>query len=53
MDLTTIDLNVLRAILTLLLFITFVGLCVLMIFRGDKGYDAAADIPFKEFEQND
>lgn len=48
-----LDLNLLRAVLTLLLFITFVGLCVLMIVRGNKGYDKAANIPFRESENND
>lgn len=48
-----LDLNLLRSVLTLLLFITFVSLCVLMIARGSKGYDQAANIPFKEFDNND
>ena len=53
MDILSLDLNAFRAVLTFLLFLTFVGLCVLMIMRGSKGYDAAAEIPFKEFDKHE
>ncbi len=48
-----LDLNLLRSILTLLLFIAFVGLCLLVIFRNGNDYQEQADIPLKETLDND
>lgn len=43
-----IDLNLIRSILTLLLFIGFVSLIVLLIMRGKGAYEQAANLPFAE-----
>ena len=43
-----LDLNLARSILTLLLFIGFVSLSVLLILRGKDAYEQAANLPFAE-----
>lgn len=40
------DINDLRAILTLLLFIGFNTLMLLVFLRGKKAYEGAANLPF-------
>ncbi|CAA0121004.1 Uncharacterised protein [BD1-7 clade bacterium] len=48
-----LDINTVRSILTLLLFIGFVTLCLLVIVRERHAYDDAAEIPFKEPDNNE
>ena len=47
------DINVLRGLLTLVLLLGFVALCVLLIMRGSGAYDDAAQLPFKEHENDE
>lgn len=43
------DINSLRAIVTLLVFVTFIAICVMVFSRKRKAYyDAAAQLPFDE-----
>lgn len=48
-----IDLNLIRSLLTLLLFIGFVSLIVLLIMRGKGAYEQAANLPFIEPDENE
>jgi cbb3-type cytochrome oxidase subunit 3 len=47
------DLNLIRSILTLLLFIAFVTLIILVIMRGKDAYEEAANLPFIEPNDNE
>ena len=47
------DINLIRSIVTLLLFIGFVGLCILLILRGKDTYDEAANLPFIESDDDE
>ena len=44
------DLNLMRSLLTLLLFVGFITMTVLIIMRGRGAYDQAANLPFVENE---
>lgn len=46
------DINTLRSIATLLLFIAFIGMCIWVYSaKRRKGYDEAANLPFIDDEQ--
>ena len=47
------DLNLIRSILTLLLFVAFVSLIILLIMRGKGAYEQAANLPFIEPDDNE
>lgn len=42
------DINLVRSILTLLLFVSFVSLIILLVMRGKGAYEQAANLPFIE-----
>lgn len=42
------DINTVRAFITLVLFIAFVGLIVFVTLKGKHAYDEAANLPFLE-----
>lgn len=42
------DINDLRSLSTLLLFLGFTGMMVLVMLRGKGAYDEAANLPFDE-----
>lgn len=47
------DLNLVRSILTLLLFIGFVSLVILLMLRGKGAYEQAANLPFLETDDDE
>jgi cbb3-type cytochrome oxidase subunit 3 len=47
------DLNLIRSLLTLLLFIAFVALIILLMLRGKGAYEQAANLPFVETDHDD
>jgi cbb3-type cytochrome oxidase subunit 3 len=47
------DINLIRSLLTLLLFVAFVSLIVLLIMRGKEPYEQAANLPFIEPDENE
>lgn len=47
------DLNLIRSLITLLLFFAFVTLTILLIMRGKEPYEEAANLPFIESEEDE
>ena len=47
------DINLLRSLLTLLLFIGFVAMSILIFVRPKGAYDDAANLPFEEPKDHD
>ncbi len=46
------DINFLRGLATLILFIAFIGMCIWVYSsKRKKGYDEAANLPFAEDDQ--
>lgn len=47
------DINLIRSLITVLLFLAFVTLMILLIMRGKEPYEQAANLPFIESEDDE
>jgi len=47
------DINLIRSLITLLLFVAFVALIILLIMRGKEPYEEAANLPFIEPDEHE